>query len=186
MHHRRTLVLAVGALLLATPALSSCGFNLATDRVNTTQHGATNRDKDVDVLAAVIIAEQPGSGTLSARLVNNSTDATELEGIEGTGTELSVSTIEPTEIAEGGALDVADLGEGIRIDGDYIAGDFVSLTMTFSNGDQVPLDVPVVRACDVYADVEQAPAVESEPASPETESASAEAYSCETEAEGEH
>ena len=52
MPHRRTLALAVGALLLATPALSSCGFNLATDRVNTTQHGATNRDKSVDVLAA--------------------------------------------------------------------------------------------------------------------------------------
>lgn len=184
MHHRRTLVLAVGALLLATPALSSCGFNLATDRVNTTQHGATNRDKAVDVLAAVIIAEQPGSGTLSARLVNNSTDTTELESIEGTGTDLSVSTIEPTEIPEGGALDVADLGDGIRLDGDYIAGDFVSLTLTFSNGDQVPLDVPVVKACDVYADVEQAPPVAS--ASPEGAETEAEAYSCETETEGEH
>lgn len=179
MHHRRTLVLAVGAVLLATPALSSCGFNYATDRINTTQHGATNRDKSVDVLAAVIIAEQPGSGTLSARLVNNDSEATELSSIEGA--ELTVSAIEPTEIAAGRALAVSDLGEGIRIDGDFIAGDFVSLTMTFANGDQVALDVPVVKACDVYAEVEQAPAI----ASGESAGA-AEAYSCETHDEGGH
>lgn len=186
MHHRRTLVLAVGALLLATPALSSCGFNLATDRVNTTQHGATNRDKAVDVLAAVIIAEQPGTGTLSARLVNNSDGPTELTEIAGAEATLSFSSIEPTEIAAGRAVAVADLGEGIRVDGDYQAGEIVPLTMTFSNGDQVTLDVPVVKACDVYADVEQAPPVESETAeSGETET-EVETYSCETHDEGGH
>jgi hypothetical protein len=185
MPHRRTLALAVGALLLATPALSSCGFDLATDTVNTTQHGATNRDKSVDVLAAVIIAEQPGSGTLSAQLVNNSGEATELSTIEGSEDTLSVSTIEPTEIPTRGAIAAADLGDGIRVEGDFAAGEFVSLTMTFSNGDQVALDVPVVRACGVYAEVEQAPAVETE-GEEAAESTSAEAYSCETHAEGGH
>jgi copper(I)-binding protein len=178
MHQRRTLALAVGALLLATPVLSSCGFNYATDRINTTQHGATNRDKAVDVLAAVIIAEQPGSGTLSARLVNNDSEPTELASIEGS--EISVSDIEATEIVAGGAVAVADLGEGIRIDGDFTAGEVVPLTMTFANGDQVSLDVPVIRACGVYAEVEQAPAVG------DGEASEAEAYSCETEAEGGH
>ena len=183
MHQRRTLALAVGALLLATPVLSSCGFNYATDRINTTQHGATNRDKAVDVLAAVIIAEQPGTGTLSARLVNNDSDATELVSIEGTDGTLSVSDIEATEIVAGGAVAVADLGEGIRIDGEFQAGNLVPLTMTFANGDQVALDVPVVKACDVYADVEQAPAIETASDEAATE---AEAYSCETETEGGH
>lgn len=178
MHQRRTLALAVGALLLATPVLSSCGFNYATDRINTTQHGATNRDKAVDVLAAVIIAEQPGSGTLSARLVNNDSEPTELASIEGS--EISVSDIEATEIVAGGAVAVADLGEGIRIDGDFTAGEVVPLTMTFANGDQVSLDVPVIRACGVYAEVEQAPAVGT------GEASGAEAYSCETAAESGH
>lgn len=190
MHHRRTRALAVAALLLAAPALSSCGFNLATDRINTTQHGATNRDKAVDVLAAVIVAEQPGSGTLSARLVNNASEATELSSIVGTDLLLSVSEIEPTEIPVGGAVSTADLGDGVRIDGEFIAGDFVSLTMTFSNGDKVPLDVPVVKACDEFAEVEQAPAVEAQPAEGEESAApsetEAEAYSCESHDEGGH
>lgn len=196
MHHRRTRVLAVGALLLATPALSSCGFNYATDRINTTQHGATNRDKSVDVLAAVIVAEKPGSGTLSARLVNNDQEATELTAIEGSEAELSVTALEPTEIPPSGALAAADLGDGIRIDGDFIPGNIVSLTMTFSNGDQVPLEVPVVKACDEYAEVEQAPEIEAEPTEgeptegEESEAASgtesAETYSCETHDEGGH
>ena len=176
MPHRRTLALAVGALLLATPALSSCGFNLSTDRINTTQHGATNRDKSVDVLAAVIISEQDGSGTLSARLVNNSEESTELSTIDGGEGTLTVSAIEPTEIAAGGAVAAGDVGEGIRIEGDFQPGNFVPLTMTFTNGDQVALDVPVVRACGEYAEITQAPALETEG---ETTDESGETYDCE-------
>ena len=63
MHTRRSLRLVAGALVLALPLLSSCGFGKATDRVYTQAAGTNNRDADVHVLSAVIVAAQPDSGT---------------------------------------------------------------------------------------------------------------------------
>ena len=48
MPHLR-LALAAGGLLLAVPALASCGFDYPTERVNTVGAGVTNRDGTVDV-----------------------------------------------------------------------------------------------------------------------------------------
>src|SRR3546814_14018682 len=60
---------AIGALVLAAPALSSCSF--ATDKVYTPGPGANDRSERVDVLNAVIVATKAGSGTLVPSLVNN-------------------------------------------------------------------------------------------------------------------
>ncbi|WP_193610560.1 hypothetical protein [Nocardioides lijunqiniae] len=168
MHHRSKLVLAVGALLLATPALSSCGFNLATDRINTVQHGGTNRDASVDLLAVVIVSATDGSGTLSGRIVNSSEDATELSAVTALDDE-SVSTgeIASVEVPSGAAVAMADLGDGVRVEGDFAAGDIIDLTFEFTNGEQVEVEVPVVRECGYYADLDSAPTVgEGGPAEP--------------------
>ena len=55
MQTRRSLRLAVGALVLALPLLGSCGFDKATDKVYTPAAGTNDRDGDVDVLSAVIV-----------------------------------------------------------------------------------------------------------------------------------
>jgi copper(I)-binding protein len=190
MHHRSKLVLAVGALLLATPALSSCGFNLATDRVNTVQHGGTNRDGSVDVLAAVIVSGTTGSGTLSARLVNNTDEPAELVGVSSSGVpELTATAVEPTEIAAHGALALADVGDGVRLEGDFERGDVVDVVFELGSGERVDVEVPVVRECGFYDGLDSAPAASDEGAegAEPTQGASdeAEAVSCETEeAEG--
>src|SRR3546814_16357627 len=62
---------AIGALVLADPALSSCSF--APDKVYTPGPGAHDRSERVDVLNAVIVATQNGSGTLVTRPVHNAT-----------------------------------------------------------------------------------------------------------------
>ena len=64
---------AAGALALAT-ALSSCGFDYATDRVYTPGAGPNDRDGQVDVLGAVVVSGQDGSGTLVASFANNDPD----------------------------------------------------------------------------------------------------------------
>ena len=46
---RRSRALVAAALLVA-PALSSCGFNYATDRVDTPGAGVNDREKSVDVV----------------------------------------------------------------------------------------------------------------------------------------
>ena len=73
MHFRRKIALALTGAMLAVPALTSCGFNKATDRVYTPAAGVNDQDAMVDVLGAVIVSGQDGSGTFIASFANNLT-----------------------------------------------------------------------------------------------------------------
>ena len=65
------LLTATGALVLAASALTSCGFDYATDRVYTPGAGTNDRDGSVDVLGAVVVSAEDGSGTLVASFSND-------------------------------------------------------------------------------------------------------------------
>ncbi len=71
MPHLR-LALAAGGLLLAVPALASCGFDYPTERVNTVGAGVTNREGTVDIGGSLVVSAQPDSGTLIGALSNTS------------------------------------------------------------------------------------------------------------------
>ncbi|QZY28735.1 hypothetical protein [Nocardioides coralli] len=149
MHMRRSLALVSGALLLATP-LTSCGFDLATDRVNTITAGTSDRDASVDVLNAVVVSDHEGSGTFIATFVNNDTesDAT-IEAVESGAAEVSFT---PIQIAAGGLLNLAQAEEedAVTVEGDLAAGGVVPMQIQVSGGELVDLDVPVVPACDEW------------------------------------
>lgn len=152
---------AAGTLVLAAPMLSSCGFNFATDQVYTPAPGANNRDHDVDVLNAVIVATEAGEGTLVFGLSNNSTaEADELTGVTAetfSGGQVTVALEGPVEIKAGGYTRLAtpteenglgadtDVdGPGLKVKGDFKLSDFVKVTFEFANSDAVELDAPVV------------------------------------------
>jgi hypothetical protein len=153
MQPRRSLRLVAGALVLALPLLGSCGFGKATDRVYTPGVGTNDRTGEVKVLAAVLVAAQPDSGTFLASLVNNSsTKAVELTEVKGAGEwqDLTIGEIDPPiEVVARGAANLVNEA-GITVTGDFEAGDFVELTLSFDNGDSVTMDLPVVYACDEY------------------------------------
>jgi hypothetical protein len=153
MQPRRSLRLVAGALVLALPLLSSCGFGKATDRVYTPGAGTNDRNGVVKVLAAVVVAAQPDSGTFMASLANDSPkDDAELTGVVGSGewSDLTVADLDsPITIDARGFVNLTDEG-GIKVSGDFGAGDFVELTLNFDSGDSVTMDVPVVYACDEY------------------------------------
>ena len=151
MQLRRSLRLTAGALVLALPLLSGCGFGKATDRVYTPAEGVNDRDGVVKVLSAVVVAAQPGSGTFLATMSNNGTDEASLDSLAGTDEAdgLEVDEVEPVEIAVRDFVNLADDG-GIPVRGEFEAGATLPLTLTFSSGDTVELDVPVVYACDEY------------------------------------
>ncbi len=141
-----------GVLVLALPLLSSCGFNKATDRVFTPGEGINNRDGVVDVLSAVVVSAQAGSGTFLASLSNNSsTDENSLEGLAGAGEwqDLTVDEVDPVDLTARGFANLAEEG-GIHLSGNFQPGDVVRLTLTFSSGDSVTMNVPVIFACDEY------------------------------------
>jgi hypothetical protein len=155
------LLAAAGALLLAAPVLTSCGFDYATDRDYTPGAGTNDRDALVDVLAAVVVSGQEGSGTFIASFANNVEDKeATVTGITGTVTQhgedgkdatsdLTVDSFSPITIPAGGLVNLADDG-GVAITGDFQAGDFLDLTITFGDGSSVTQEVPTYTSCGDY------------------------------------
>lgn len=145
---------AAAALVVAATALTSCGFDYATDRDYTPGEGVSNRDAMVDVLSAVIVSGQQGSGTFVASFANNETDkeasVTGLSGSTSDGGALKFDTFSPITVPAGGLVNLATDG-GVSVTGDIEAGDFVDLTVTFGDGDSVDMKVPTVANCGDYA-----------------------------------
>jgi hypothetical protein len=174
-HSRRTLWFAIGALLLAAPVLTSCGFNYATDHVNDLTAGHTNRDGSVDVINSLIVAGYPDSGTLVGMLANNDPENDSQLTSVTSGPDDTAAEFDPLTIGAGGRAQLQEAG--IRIEGDFEAGTVYDLTLTFDDGDEVELSVPVVTECGQYDGYDDAP---------RAGGAAGDPYSCETEEAPEH
>lgn len=148
------LLTAAGALLLAAPVLTSCGFDNATDRVYTPGAGSNDQTAEVDVLGAVVVSAQDGSGTLIASFSNNvqtrPLSVTAITAKSASG-DLTVGDFDPIEVPEGGLVNLADADTPITLEGDFTTGQFVTLTFTFSEGKPVTLKVPSYADCYEYA-----------------------------------
>ncbi len=175
---RRLTRLVVGAALLV-PALSSCGFDYASERVNTVSAGVTERSGEVDVVGAMVVAAQPGSGTFIALLANNSeTEPVTFSSLEpGTGATFTAGEA-GVEVPPSGAVSLANEG-GVRVSGDFAAGDFVSVSVGFSNGERIRMDVPVVLACGDYEGLDNGAEPAEEPTAGQDLAEELEAYDCE-------
>ena len=148
---------AAGALALAT-ALSSCGFDYATDREYTPGAGPNERDASVDVLGAVVVSAEPGSGTFVASFANNDQDdSASVDSLSGTGedSDLDVDDFRSIDIDPGQLVNLAAEG-GIVVSGDQVAsGDFVSLEIGFGDGETVEMQIPVVPPCYEYEGLDE-------------------------------
>jgi len=153
---RRSLALVTGALLLAAP-LASCGFDPATNRVNTITPGTSDRDGTVDVLNAVIVSAEEGSGVFITTLVNNDlTNEASLDSMAADDAEaVQVSEFPSVTVAANGLVNLAaDDEEPIPVEGELAAGDVIPMTLQLSGGQVVRLDVPVVPNCDEFAGID--------------------------------
>lgn len=171
------LLTVAGALLLAAPVLTSCGFDYATDRVYTPGAGVNDRDASVDVLSAVVVSAQDGSGTLVASFANNDTASTAtVESIAGAGEDasLTVTGFSPITIPAGGLVNLAEESTPIELSGDFEQGSFVELEIELSSGETVDIEVPTVADCYEYAGLDKSSSTGSSaedcaPESPEAE-----------------
>ena len=162
MSLRRSVALAAGVLLLGTPALTSCGFDYPTDRVNTITNGATDRDNTVYVLNAVVVSSRPGTGTVIATLSNtNNPEPARLTSFSAS----KDAPLEATEEVDIGLLPDASVNLAsspqIRVSGDFKAGEFITLSFGFDNGEEVNVKAPVVTDCDEYDGLDLSPALAS-------------------------
>jgi hypothetical protein len=151
MQSRRSLRYVAGALVLAVPVLSSCGFQKATDKVYTPAAQTNDRSSaDIDVLAGSIVAAQPNSGTVVATFVSKTLDDLTLESVEGSGddSDLVFGPVEsPVDIPPRGHVNLANEDTGITVQGDFGAGDFLDVAFSFSNGETIAYKIPVLFAC---------------------------------------
>jgi hypothetical protein len=164
---RRLVPVAAAALLLAVPALSSCGvnFDAQTDQYYTPADGVSNREGTVDVLNAMIISNDAGSGRLVAALANGDTEeADTLTGVRGIEEDEDVQVQlvgGDTAIPAGGVLQLADQDAAVvMVTGDpekVKPGTFVRLAFMFQNGEEADVNVPVLDAGEpgeTYGDIE--------------------------------
>ena len=163
---RRKLALAAGLLCLGAPVLSSCGVDYATDRPNVIADGGYHiAGTGMRVLATRIVATGEGRGIFIATIaipadedpVTDGPNAPTLTGLSSSGDsdqQVTAKHFEPVAVGDDGAINLADpnIG-GIPVTGDFSAGDFVPLTLTFSDGSTITLQTPVVTRCDEYAAV---------------------------------
>jgi len=151
MHLRPSLALRTGALLLAA-SLSSCGFDPATNRVNTITPGTTNRDTSLDVLNAVVVSAEEGSGTFIASFVNNDLEEpATLEGLSpGDQESAQVVDFSPIEVPPNSLVNLAEDDQGVAVEGEFAAGDVVPMVVELAGGDVVELEVPVVSNCEEF------------------------------------
>lgn len=171
---RRKIALAVCTTAITVPALSSCGFNLATDMDYTPAAGTNNRDGLVKVLSAVVVSAQSDSGTFIAGVSNAHDEAVTVVGLNS---ERLNAEFEPIEVPAKGFVNLET--SEVHVEGVFTAGDVVDVDLELDNGELLPLEVPVVKSCDTFADLDTSPAA-SEPNDDPV-------YSCEyPELEGSH
>ncbi|CUR55457.1 conserved exported hypothetical protein [metagenome] len=151
---RRPAALTAGVLLLAAP-LSACGFGYSTDSIYVSSAGVDYREGPLDVLSAVVVSAEPGSGTFIASFSNNDGGGSEqvlalTPGTDPVVPELSGFT--PFTVAPSALVNLADPDPvtSVAVSGDFIAGQYVSITLDLENADDIEMSVPVVAATDQY------------------------------------
>ncbi len=169
----RRLVPAAALLVIGAPALASCGFDYQTNQVNTISMDVGDRGGTLDVIGVVLVSAQPGSGTLSATFVNQSSEeAATVESVTGTGEPvLDAPEFEPIEVEPLDRYTAAEDG-GITVVGDFVPGEFVPIEYAFGDGTTAELNVPVVPGCRQWEGVDTSSdtdSLQSEAANPELE-----------------
>lgn len=155
---QRALAVA-GLLAVASPLLSSCGFDQATERPNTIANGGYHIYGPVHVLAARIVTPSKGTGTFVATItVDPDGKPVEVTGVTGEG--LTAGQISPIRVATNGKANLFADG-GIPVTGDFAAGDNIPVTVELSDGESIEVDAIVVKQCYEYADVKTLPAKQS-------------------------
>lgn len=165
MHQPVRRRLAAASMVVLLPGLGACGFGAQTNKVYQPAVGANVQGEAVDVLNAVVVSDDEGSGTFVASLVNTSLDEDDqLTGI--TGEDVEVQLGEPVDLRADDIVNLADAGAAL-VSGERIApGLYTRLTLEFASGQQTEVNVPVVAQEEEFADITPAEPSSSPSASP--------------------
>jgi len=153
--------LSAAALAVATALIAggcSSSFNTQTNQQYQPAVGANHRG-EMSVLNGLLVANEDGSATVSASLVNNTGSDTSLSAVTvkgSDGSELPVRSIKillPVPNGELTRLGGSSDAGGWAVVSGADAGQFVTMTISFTTGQPVTLKVPVVARSEMYESV---------------------------------
>lgn len=138
-------------VVLAAGLTTSCGFSPQTNLVNNIAEGAEERSGTVDVLNAVVIAGEADLGVFSASLVNpRGEDEATFAGLVATSDVEELDEYGSTDVPAGELVDLSDTG-GVPVQGDFRAGQYVTVTLDFTEHRDATMNVPVVTPCNQFS-----------------------------------
>jgi len=145
--------------LVASCSLGTSNFDAQTNQFYTPAEGVNERSGVVDVLNALVVADEAGRGRFIAGLANNSDTVDDaLTGVQGSGesAEVTGSLEAPIDVALDGFVQLADEGvEPVVLEGEKIVpGRFIELTISFQEADELTVKLPVVTSEDDFEDVD--------------------------------
>lgn len=174
---RGAAALAAAVLSLVLSGCGQTGFGAQTNASYDPGVGSNKAFGDVPVLAALVVDNGSGSGTLSATLTRRTEDPVSLTRVTAVTVPFDGTEPEPVEVAFAGPLEIPAnteaspllLSEGtpIILTGEGVhPGRFIGVTFEFDNGQTVSLDAPVVTRPDeggLYEDVPEGATTVTEP-----------------------
>lgn len=154
---RRRRLAAIALATTATLTLGGCGtgFNAQTNQVYQPGVGANHRG-EVDVMNTLLVANDDDSATLSASIVNNADEEQWLSSVTVTTMDDKELRVRSTKILlplQSGVLSIlggaADAG-GFLVTSGAVAGQYVKVTLNFSDAAPVTIEAPVVARTAEY------------------------------------
>ncbi|WP_332662692.1 hypothetical protein [Aeromicrobium sp.] len=174
VRRRRLAATALATTALLTLGGCGTGFEADTNRVYQAAVGADHRG-EIDVLNTLLVANDDGSATLAASIVNNTDAEQKLASVTITtldGKDLTVRSTEKALKLPAGMLTpvdgTSDAG-GFWVTEGAEAGDYVKVTLNFSEAAQVTIEAPVVARTEEYAKIASEPTPEPSATPSETE-----------------
>jgi copper(I)-binding protein len=143
--------------VVATMVLSACtfGFNAQTNKVYQAGVGANHRG-EIDVLNTLLVVNDDKSATLSAALVNNTDSDQSLSSVTVTTLDDEELPVRSTKLLlplpqgvltnVGGASDAG----GFRVTRGVTPGDYVKVTLSFTDAADVTIEAPAVARTAEY------------------------------------
>lgn len=147
----RRLMAAAALTLAVMTGTSGCaltGFHDATTRDYTAANGVNVDEPQATValIGTVVVSATDGTGTLVVNLVNKTDQPISLDSVKGVAgdTAVTAAPFEPISIPARGSVALAGTEvDGVRLDGDFAAGQFLRLTLGFDDGSQIMVNAPV-------------------------------------------
>lgn len=159
-----TSVAAVAAL-----GLSGCagtGIDAQTNAQYQPGIGANVRTGAIQLFNALAVDNGNGTATFSAAVLNTTTESAKLTGATARTSDGHTvkATIAPAIVGAGRTFDTGKPGALVLSSPEVKAGDYVKVKLTFSGGNSVSVDAPVVARNATYEGVANAPGGEELPA----------------------